>query len=83
MVAPGTTVRWVNQDPIQHSVTADGGSFDSGLLDPGTEYARTFSREGTYAYHSTPHPFMEGRVVVRSMNDAGSRKASANTEMDR
>lgn len=83
VVAPGTTVRWVNRDPIQHSVTGDDGSFDSGLLDPGAAYTRTFPREGAYVYHCTPHPFMQGRVVVRPMNDAGGRRAAADMEMNR
>jgi plastocyanin len=66
-VDPGTTVIWVNRDPIQHSVTANDESFDSGLIDPEQSFAMTFDTPGTYAYHCTPHPFMEARVVVRDM----------------
>jgi hypothetical protein len=33
-VRAGTTVRWTNGDQLQHSVTADDGTFDSGLIDP-------------------------------------------------
>ncbi len=64
-VDPGTVVVWVNQDPVQHSITADDGSFDSGLFDPDQSFAMTFDEPGTYTYHCTPHPFMRGRVVVR------------------
>jgi amicyanin len=60
----GTRVRWVNQDQLQHSVTADDGSFDSGLIEPGQSYERVFAQPGSYAYHCTPHPFMTGKVVV-------------------
>jgi len=60
----GTRVRWVNQDQLQHSVTADNGAFDSGLIDPGRSYERVFERPGDYAYHCTPHPFMTARVIV-------------------
>jgi plastocyanin len=60
----GTRVRWVNQDQVQHSVTADNGAFDSGLIEPGRSYERVFERPGDFAYHCTPHPFMTGRVVV-------------------
>lgn len=63
-VRAGTRVRWVNGEQVQHSVTADDGSFDSGLIEPGQSYERVFDRPGSYAYHCTPHPFMTARVVV-------------------
>ena len=63
-VRTGTRVRWVNGEQVQHSVTADDGSFDSGLIEPGQTYERVFDRPGSYAYHCTPHPFMTGRVIV-------------------
>jgi len=63
-VRAGTTVRWTNSDQLQHSVTADDGSFDSGLIEPGRSYERVFERPGDYAYHCTPHPFMTGHVIV-------------------
>jgi plastocyanin len=64
-VAPGTTVLWVNEDQLQHTVTADDGSYDSGMIDPQRTWARTFEQAGTFTYHCTPHPFMKGTVVVR------------------
>lgn len=70
VVSPGTTVVWVNEDPVQHTVTADDGSasyggIDSGLIDPRRSWSRTFDAAGTFAYHCIPHPFMKGTVVVR------------------
>lgn len=65
-VSPGTTVVWVNQDPVQHTVSADDGSWDSGLIDPQAAWSRTFTAAGTFTYHCTPHPFMKGTVVVRA-----------------
>src|SRR5205085_2438342 len=64
-VTAGTTVVWTNNAPVQHSVVADNGSFDSGLIDPGKRFAHTFTKAGTYTFHCTPHPFMKGVVVVR------------------
>jgi plastocyanin len=64
-VRPGTTVVWTNNAPLPHTVTADDSTFDSGTIEVGRRWARTFTREGTYAYHCTPHPFMKGVVVVR------------------
>jgi amicyanin len=63
-VRVGTTVRWTNGDQLQHSVTADDGTFNSGLIDPNRSYEHVFDRPGDYAYHCTPHPFMTGHVIV-------------------
>jgi plastocyanin len=64
-IEAGTTVEWTNNDPLQHSVTADDGSFASGLIGTGSTWRHTFATPGTYTYHCTPHPFMKGTVVVR------------------
>ena len=64
-VEAGTTVEWTNNDPLAHSVTANDGSWDSGLIQPGQTWRRTFTAPGTYEFHCTPHPFMKGTVVVR------------------
>ncbi len=69
VIEPGTTVVWRNRDPIQHSVTADGESFDSGLIDPEGSFAMTFTGIGEYPFHCVPHPFMKGRVVVQEAMD--------------
>jgi plastocyanin len=61
----GTTVTWINRDNVPHTVTSDNGAFDSGLIDAGNRWSRTFNDAGTFAYHCTPHPFMMARVVVR------------------
>lgn len=65
-IRPGETVRWVNDDPVAHTVTADDGTFDSDLLENGEGFSRRFDRPGRYPYHCTPHPFMTGVVVVES-----------------
>ena len=64
-VSPGTRVRWVNHDPLEHSVAA-AGVWDSGLIKAnGGSYERVFAEAGEYPYACTPHPFMKGRVVVK------------------
>lgn len=63
-VRAGTRVRWVNGDQVQHSVTADDGSFDSGLIDPNQAFERVFDKPGDYPFHCTPHPFMQSHVIV-------------------
>jgi plastocyanin len=64
-VTAGTTVVWRNEDQLIHTVTANDKSFDSGLLQPGKTYRRTFDKPGQYPYYCLPHPFMKGVVVVR------------------
>lgn len=63
-IRPGETVRWVNEDPVVHTVTADDGAFDSGPIQPGEGYSRRFDEPGEYPYHCTPHPFMKAVVIV-------------------
>jgi plastocyanin len=65
VVAAGTTVEWRNGDQLGHSVTADGGAFDSGVIDPGGVWRYTFTRPGVYPFHCTPHPFMRGTITVK------------------
>jgi plastocyanin len=63
-VKPGTTVTWKNEDSVAHSATADAGGWDSGLLQQGQSWSRTFPTAGTFTYHCRPHPYMKGKIVV-------------------
>lgn len=63
-VAPGTTVRWVNRDPVPHTTTSVDGGWESPLLENGAAFERVFERPGRYDYYCMPHPFMKGAVVV-------------------
>jgi plastocyanin len=54
-IAPGQTVLWNNASTFAHTVTADDGSFDSGLLDPGATFTMSFDAPGVYAYYCQPH----------------------------
>jgi plastocyanin len=61
----GDTVTWVNQDSPQHDVVADNGEFKSSLFDKGGTFSFTFTKAGTYPYHCSIHPGMNGTVVVQ------------------
>jgi plastocyanin len=63
-VAADTTVTWTNEDAEAHTVTADDGLFDSGVLEPGQSYSTWLGGSGTVAYHCELHPDMQGSVVV-------------------
>ena len=61
----GATIEWTNRDQVAHTITADDGSWDSGPIEPGATWRRTFDTPGTFAFHCTPHPYMTGAVVIR------------------
>jgi plastocyanin len=70
-IGVGDTVTWTNQGPSIHTATANDGSFDSGNLDKGESFSKTFNSAGTFSYICTPHPFMTGKIVVASSSGAG------------
>ena len=61
----GDSVEWTNFDVNAHTVTADDGSFDTGLLNKGESKTIVFNTSGTYAYHCTVHSWMIGKIVVK------------------
>ena len=63
-ITAGTTINWTNRDAVLHTVTDVGGSWNSGLIQPGATWGRRFDRPGTYEIHCLPHPFMKATVVV-------------------
>jgi plastocyanin/predicted lipoprotein with Yx(FWY)xxD motif len=63
-VKVGATVTWTNSDGVAHTVTADGGAFDSHSISSGGSFKETFTKAGTYAYHCAIHTSMTGSVTV-------------------
>ncbi len=63
-VAVGTTVTWTNRDSVEHTVTADDGSFDSQTIAPGATFSQTFSNAGTFTYHCKIPSAMKATVIV-------------------
>jgi plastocyanin len=60
----GKPVTWKFDDGgLEHSVTADDNSFDSGRKASGT-FSRAFSAAGTVNYHCVVHSRMHGTVIV-------------------
>jgi plastocyanin len=70
-VAPGTTVRFVNNDIEPHTATADNGLFDTGVLQPGSSFDVFLDGSGTVTYHCELHPDMKGTVVVGGASGGG------------
>ncbi|NLJ39117.1 MAG: hypothetical protein GX432_10195 [Candidatus Atribacteria bacterium] len=74
VVSPGTEITWVNLDPIAHSVTClmtsgmSGVFFDSGSIEPGFTYKKTFNTIGQFNYYCKYHSLideMTGTIIVQ------------------
>jgi plastocyanin len=68
-VPAGTTVTWIPDSTLPHTVTADSGAFNSGTLQNGDTFQHTFSEAGTYAYYCALHggpggAGMSGTIIV-------------------
>jgi plastocyanin len=66
VVAPGTTVTWKNDDDEAHSVREKDGKFKSAALDTDDTFSQTFATPGEYEYFCSIHPYMTGKIVVKS-----------------
>jgi plastocyanin len=63
-IKPGTTVTWINEDDIPHTVAATGKEFRSKVLDTNDKFSFTFTAAGTFEYFCSLHPHMTGTIVV-------------------
>ncbi len=71
-IKAGTTVTWVNQDDIPHTVVASEKAFRSKVLDTDNTYSFTFTTAGTYQYFCSLHPHMTGTIVVEPAAGGGA-----------
>jgi plastocyanin len=61
----GQTIHWTNGDSVAHTVTSKGGAqFDSGTLDPGSDFSFKVTKAGTINYACQIHPNQTGTIVV-------------------
>jgi plastocyanin len=61
-VKKDATVTWTNEDSAAHTVVSS--VFDSPSLGKGQTFSHTFDTAGTYSYHCSIHPSMQGTVIV-------------------
>jgi plastocyanin len=64
-VAPGTTVTWVNNETMPHTVVAPNKGFRSKTLLKEAKFSFTFTTPGEYDYLCSIHPNMKGKVIVK------------------
>ncbi len=65
-VSVGQSVAWSNSDSVGHTATADNGSFNTGVVSPGSSSAPiTMSQAGSFTYHCSIHPNMVATINVQ------------------
>ncbi len=64
-VRVGDTVRWVNDDIVQHTASVTGGDLDSKGIQSKQAWRFVAARTGEYRYACAFHPAMRGTLVVR------------------
>jgi plastocyanin len=75
----GDSIRWRNDDTVNHQVVADNGHFASPVLRPGQSYTREFNVAGTYRYRDALEPAERGSIVVRGPAPSVSIGSTAGT----
>jgi plastocyanin len=63
-VVTGTTVRFLNSDPVPHNVFSPEGKYNLGTWPTGQAHEYKFGKPGAYTQLCRVHPEMEGFVVV-------------------
>lgn len=63
-VKVGDTVIWINNDKVNHTVTADDGGFESDVLGLSKTFSNKFDEVGIIEYHCKIHPSMKGEIIV-------------------
>ena len=67
VVKAGTTVTWINDDDIPHTVASSTKLFKSNALDTKDKFSFTFTTPGAYEYFCSLHPHMTGTIVVEAI----------------
>src|SRR6266576_1127577 len=62
-ITHGQTVCWQNSSSVAHTVTDNGGAFDTSLP-VGQVFLHTYPTAGTYTYHCKLHAGMTGSITV-------------------
>ena len=71
-VKAGTTVTWINDDDVPHTIVSSSKVFKSKALDTADKFSFTFTTPGTYDYFCSLHPHMTGAVVVEAASGSNA-----------
>ena len=70
-VKPNTRVYWTNNNTTRHVLVANNGTKDSAFtgqqtINPGSGYALTLTKPGSYKYYDGTDPRATGEIIVTS-----------------
>ena len=65
-VRAGDVIRLVNEGTDEHTFTADGQRFDTGIMEPGDHTTVVLTEPGEVAYRDLEEPDHTGVVTVRA-----------------
>ncbi len=71
-VKAGTTVTWINEDDVPHTIVSSSKVFKSKALDTADKFSFTFTTPRTYEYFCSLHPHMTGAVVVEAASGSNA-----------
>ena len=71
-VKAGTTVTWINEDDVPHTIVSSSKVFKSKAHDTANKFSFTFTTPGTYDYFCSVHPHMTGAVVVEAASGSNA-----------
>ena len=80
-VVTGTTVRFLNSDPVPHNVFSPEGKYNLGTWPTGQAHDYRFDKPGVYTQLCRVHPEMEAFVVVLDTPYFGATDASGRYEI--
>ncbi len=63
-VKVGSTITVTNMESVEHTLSADNGSFNTGTLNKGKSTHFKLTKPGVYSFHCEFHPFMKGSIKV-------------------
>ena len=71
VVGVNNTVKWVNNDKVEHNVSSflvppGAATFDSDLIQPHDNYSVTLTVPGVYKYTCIWHPWLAGEITVKA-----------------
>src|SRR4029450_1935323 len=64
-IQTGDSIRWRNDDTVNHQVVADNGLFASPVLRPRATYTKVFTASGIYRYRDALKPSSRGTIEVK------------------
>jgi len=74
IIGMNSTVTWKNLDYCGNTIIEDTELFRSEPLGQNQTWSYTFTKEGIYHYHTEPHPWLQGNIVVVSKEPSSAER---------